>query len=88
MLNVTVVAGLRVVCGFGFCRITIVTNTEAETVDAGLTTRVLCVSLDLARILILHHALDADVWPQVTGLSMPLPHTRYRDITNTNAIHK
>ena len=57
MLNVTMATGLRVVCGFGFCRITIATDTEAETVDAGLSVLLPCVSLDLAGMLIPHHAL-------------------------------
>ncbi len=32
MLKVIMVTGLRVVCGFGFCRIGIVVNTAIETV--------------------------------------------------------
>ena len=41
MLKVIMVTGLRILCGFGFCRISIVVNTTIETVDAGLTVMVL-----------------------------------------------
>ncbi len=41
MLKVIMVTGLRMLCGFGFCRIGIVVNTAIETVDAGLTVMVL-----------------------------------------------
>ena len=61
MLNVTMVAGLRVVCGFGFCRINIATDTETETVDGGLSVLLPCVSLDLAGILTPHHALGVSI---------------------------
>ena len=41
VLKVLMVTGLRILCGFGCCRITIVVNTTIETVDAGLTVMVL-----------------------------------------------
>ncbi len=41
MLKVIMVVGLRMLCGFGCCRISIVVNTAIETVDAGLTVMVL-----------------------------------------------
>jgi len=40
MLKVIMTTGLRVVWGFGFCRIAIVVNTTIETVVTGLTVRV------------------------------------------------
>ena len=77
MLKVIMVTGLRILCGFGCCRISIVVDTEAETVVwvvgyCGVVHSVVCLlcvntvwpvctGLDLAGVSILHHALDADV---------------------------